>query len=74
MGMERDSVLREMKAKIDGMETLARELRALGGAVPVIEKNVRCILSFTHALRFGISDIAQMDEQPLNQGGLQWER
>ena len=74
MGMNTDAVLREMKAKIDGMEALARELWALGGAVPVIEKNVRCVLSLTHALRFGISDIAEMEEQPLNQGGLQWER
>jgi hypothetical protein len=62
MEKEAYSVLREMKAKIDGMETLARELGALGGAAPVIEKNVRCILSFTHALRYGISDIAEMEE------------
>jgi len=56
------ALLEEMKARIEGIEKLARELRALGGGVPVIEKNTRCILSITYALEFGISDIAEVEE------------
>jgi hypothetical protein len=53
-------ILRQMKDRIDGIENLARELKDLGEGIPVIEKNARCILSFTHALRFGISDVAEV--------------
>lgn len=54
--------LKAMSRKIEETEKAAKELQSLGGGAPVIEKNVRCILSITHALRFGISDLAQMDE------------
>jgi hypothetical protein len=64
-------ILRQMKDRIDGIENLARELKALGEGIPVIEKNARCILSFTHALRFGISDVAEV----VNEGGEKsWEK
>lgn len=60
------SVLRQMKDKIDAIERLAFELSALGNGVPVIERNVRSILGFTHALKFGISDVVQNEDA---QGG-----
>lgn len=50
----------EMKRKIEKIDRLARELADTGRGLPVIEKNVRGIQSFTHALRFGISDLADM--------------
>ena len=52
--------LKEMKIKIEAIDRLARELADTGRGLPVIEKNVQGILSFTHALRFGISDIADL--------------
>ncbi|MFZ0449571.1 MAG: hypothetical protein WAL98_10025 [Desulfatiglandaceae bacterium] len=55
-------LLRQMKTKIDGIENLVHELQLLGGGVPAIEKNAQCILSFTHALQFGISDIAEVED------------
>lgn len=53
-------LLRKMKDRIDGIENLARELKGLGKGIPVVEKNARCLLSFTHALTFGISDVADI--------------
>ncbi len=50
--------LKEMKRKIEEIDRLACELAETGKGLPVIEKNVQGIQSFTHALRFGISDIA----------------
>lgn len=54
--------LKEMNRKIEEINRLARELENIGRGLPVIEKNVRGIQSFTHALRFGISDIADLIE------------
>lgn len=66
-----DELLRQMKTRIDGIENLIHELKALGEGVPVIEKNTRCMLSFTHALTFGISDVAEVN----NEGGEKlWEK
>ena len=66
-----EGLLQRMKAKIEGIDNLARELTSLGEGIPVIEKNARCILSFTHALRFGISDVAEVDNEG---GGIPWEK
>ena len=53
-----------MKKKISEINQLAEELKEIGKGMPVVEKNARCILSFTHALKFGISDIVEvMDNQ-----------
>jgi hypothetical protein len=66
-----DELLRQMKTRIEGIEDLVRELKALGEGVPVIEKNARCILSFTHVLTFGISDVVEVN----NEGGEEpWEK
>ena len=54
--------LKEMKRKIEEIDRLARELADTGRGLPVIEKNVQGIQSFTHALKFGISDIADLLE------------
>jgi len=54
--------LKEMKKKIEEIDRLALELADIGRGLPVIEKNVRGIRSFTHALRFGISDLAEITD------------
>ena len=53
------ALLKDMKEKIEGIERLVMELRDLGRGMPVVEKNAQSILSFTHVLRFGISDLAE---------------
>ncbi len=58
-----DVLLRHMREKIDAIETLSHGLKDLGKGVPVIEKNVRCILSFTQVLRFGICDVADVADE-----------
>ena len=52
--------LEKMKECIDQIEGRLLDLKKLGGEMPVIEKNVRAMMSFIHALKFGISDIAEM--------------
>ena len=51
------ALLEKMKERIEEIDRLALELKAIGQGLPVIEKNVRCLQSFTYALRFGISDL-----------------
>ena len=51
------ALLKDMKARIDEIERLALELKDIGRGLPVIEKNVQCILSFSYVLKFGISDL-----------------
>ncbi len=53
---------RKMKEKIDEIEKNISELKDLGKGMPVVEKNARCMLSFTHNLKFGISDVAELNE------------
>ena len=50
-----------MKARIDRIEKLALELKKLGREIPTVEKNSRNILSAVYNLKFGISDIAEID-------------
>jgi hypothetical protein len=63
-------VLREMETRIEGIEDLARELKDLGKGIPAVEKNARCILSFIFALKFGISDVVDLE----GGGDNRWER
>lgn len=53
-------LLKDMKEKIEEIERLVLELKDLGRGMPVVEKNAQSILSFTHVLRFGISDLAEV--------------
>ncbi len=61
MGSENKIVIQEMKARIDHIEKLALELKKLGREIPAVEKNSRNILSAVYNLKFGISDIAEID-------------
>jgi hypothetical protein len=54
-------ILKAMSRKIEEAEKAVKELKELGSGVPVIEKNVRSILSVIRALKFGISDLAEME-------------
>ncbi|MBT3388520.1 MAG: hypothetical protein HN417_11350 [Desulfobacula sp.] len=61
--MENDDTMnrfKEMKKRIEKIELLLIEIKELGQAMPVVDKNVLCIQSFTHALGFGISDLADL--------------
>jgi hypothetical protein len=49
----------EMKAIIDQLETLLLDLKEKGQGMPVVEKNIRAMLSFVRVLQFGISDLAE---------------
>ena len=60
MKKEEIAALKEMKKRIEDIERAARELKELGTGLPVIEKNVRALESITHALKFGISDVADV--------------
>ncbi len=62
MGSARGIVLKKMKARIEGIEQLALELEELGHGVPAVEKNCRCIMSAVYNLKFGISDVADIDD------------
>jgi hypothetical protein len=56
--------LREMSEKIEEIERLVLELKELGKGVPVVEKNVRAILSLTYVLKCGIiPDIAEIADK-----------
>ena len=58
-----DFNLRDMQADIEKIEQHALKLKASGGGIPVVEKNIRIILSVVHNLKFGIVDpAAVMDE------------
>lgn len=50
----------KMKEIIDQIEGRLLDLKKLGGEMPVVEKNVRAMMSFIHALKFGISDIVEI--------------
>ena len=53
-------MLKEMKDKIENIEKLVVDLKKLGEGVPVIEQNTRCLLSYVWALKFAISDVADV--------------
>jgi hypothetical protein len=54
-------VLQDMRDKIDRIETLAQELASSGKGLPVIEKNARMILTAIYLLKFGVSDVVELD-------------
>ena len=54
--------IKEMKNRIEEIEKLVLELKELGNGIPVVEKNALGILSFINVLKFGISDVADIEE------------
>ncbi|MBI5248240.1 MAG: hypothetical protein HY912_01985 [Desulfomonile tiedjei] len=54
--------LREIKRKIDLIEEAARQMKTLGAGVPAVEKNAQCVLSAVYVLKFGISDILDIQD------------
>jgi len=61
MKSQQKTLLQEMKSKIEQIEKLALELNDLGQGIPVIEKNVDHFLNTVFVLKFGISDIAEIN-------------
>ena len=67
--MEEKTHLQKMKRKIQEIEKILYELKEMGSGIPVIEKNTRCMLSFTHVLKFGITDVCDSGvDQEVNHG------
>jgi hypothetical protein len=56
----RSADIAEMKKIIDHLESLLGDLGRLGREMPVIEKNVRAMMSFVAVLQYGISDLAEI--------------
>jgi len=50
-----------MKAKIENIERLVIELNQLGIGIPAVEKNTGSMLNCIYVLKFGISDIAELE-------------
>lgn len=61
MNSEYNKVLQNMKDKIEKIEKLAFELKELGQGIPAVEKNSRSILCAVYILKFGISDISEIE-------------
>lgn len=57
------ALLKEVNSRIDSIEILAREIEDLGSSVPAIAKNARAVLVATYVMRFGVSDLAELDER-----------
>ena len=55
--------LEEMKKIINELERLLTDLDRLGREMPVIEKNVKAMMSFVAILKYGIADIPQLEER-----------
>lgn len=55
--------LKGMKATIEEIERLVLDLKTSGAGIPVIEKNVRIILSFVNVLKLGVVDPAELPER-----------
>jgi len=60
-GQESKRRLKDMKTKIEQIEKLTLELKHLGDGIPVVEKNVQSFLNTAYVLKFGISDVAEID-------------
>jgi len=55
------TLLREVSSRIETIEKLAHEIEALGATVPAIAKNARILLATTYVMKFGTSDLLEMD-------------
>jgi len=55
--------LEEIKRIINQLDGLLTDLGRLGREMPVIEKNVKAMMSFVAVLKYGISDIPQLEER-----------
>ena len=53
--------LKQMHAKIAEIEIGINELRNIGTGLPAVEKNTRCMLNYIYVLKFGISDIFDIE-------------
>ena len=55
--------IEEIKRIINQLDGLLTDLGRLGREMPVIEKNVKAMMSFVAVLKYGISDIPQLEER-----------
>ena len=61
MNPQEKTRLEEIVIKIEEIEQLAGELNELGQHIPVVEKNSLILLNIAYVLKFGISDIAELN-------------
>ncbi len=56
------TLLKEVSSRVEMIEKLAHEIEALGGSVPSIAQNARILLATTYVMRFGTSDLVELNE------------
>ena len=61
MDSDQHSAPNKMRSRIEQIQKLAYELKDLGQGIPVVEKNAQDLLSTAYVLKFGISDVAEME-------------
>jgi hypothetical protein len=61
MNSQKIADLKEMKLKVEQIEKLACELKDIGQGIPFVEQNVQSFLNTVYILKFGISDVAEID-------------
>ena len=61
MNSQEKADLKEMKLKVEQIEKLVCELKDLGQGIPFVEQNVQSFLNTVFVLKFGISDVAEID-------------
>jgi len=57
-------LVRAMNQKILEIERAVLELKEMGRGLPMVEKNTGAIQSFIRNLKFGVSDLADVLNQP----------
>ena len=55
--------LQAMRDRIEDIEKHTLALQALGAGIPVVEKNVRILMSIVRNLKFGIGDPAALTDR-----------
>ncbi len=57
-----EKLLKEVSSRVEKIEELAQEIEALAGSVPSIARNARTLLATTYVMRFGTSDLVEINE------------
>ena len=62
-GIRKDGAwdLKKLATKITDIEMRINELRDMGAGLPAVEKNTRNMLNCIYVLKFGISDIVDLN-------------
>lgn len=61
MGIHKSYPVGEMKRSLEKLKAEAERLKALGGGIPAIEKNIRPVMTFLDILDFHLCDLEVQD-------------